>query len=165
MKKHVPTQEESEQSLNAHVVNKALDARRAYRRDVEQGDLSALLKDLKFVRFPVSVAFDLEPLKSGELAFPHQKTDSPSDGFVLYIHPGFKNKPQVHSLIIAYYLVVINYGEIVTNEHAEIFGSTLLGMNREEYYQKLCHLADSTVAKNDSVGCQSSGCHTEGCRN
>jgi hypothetical protein len=44
--------------------------------------------------------------------------------------------------LVFYHLVTVNYGEYASYNEAEEFGSAALGMNKEEYYQLLCHLTD-----------------------
>jgi hypothetical protein len=37
---------------------------------------------------------------------------------------------------------VINYGEIIADEHCLLYAATLLGLMESEYYDRLCALAD-----------------------
>ena len=49
-----------------------------------------------------------------------------------------ENVPQ----LVLYQLVLVNYGEFASPEDAETFGAAALGLDREEYYERLCELAD-----------------------
>ena len=135
-----------QQSLHDHIIDKANDARLAYGPYWDFERIQNMMKDSKFVRFPVQIVFDASPLEPGEFAFVHQKNDqSPSDGFILFIHPFFEQQDDVLPLLIAYHLVVVNYGDIADSEEAEIFGATLMNMDKEEYYQAICALADQVT--------------------
>jgi hypothetical protein len=42
---------------------------------------------------------------------------------------------------------VINYGDIVTDEHCLRYGATLLGLMVPEFYEAICRLADFVGAE------------------
>ena len=142
-KRHQPTVDEGMQSLRAHVVQTALAARAAHGPDIDLEATLRLLKDGRFVRYPVRVTYDADALGDDEFAWMRQDDEHPRDGFTLIIHPRFAERRRILPLLIAYHLVVVNYGEIVTHEEAELFGATLLGLDQEDYYQTLCLAADS----------------------
>ena len=145
--RHKPTEQEGRESLIAHAVEKALEARAAYGDGgvgLGMDSLEVLLNDRKFVRHPVRLAYDAAELESGEFAYPKPVSpDDPSEGFVMYIHPSFEDRHDVIPLLVAYHLVCVNYGEIAGREAAEACGAALCGMEIEPYYQTLCQLADS----------------------
>lgn len=143
MKKHKATVEEAENSLNEHVKNKALEARKNYLDELDKGIFENYLKDSNCVRFPVQIVYSIEGLQSGEFAYPQQNSEKASDGYTLFVHPKFEHRKDLLPLIVAYHMVVVNYGDIVTNEQAELYGATLLNMPADVYYQKLCEIADS----------------------
>ncbi len=145
--RHKPTEQEGRESLIAHAVEKAHEARDIY-GSVLQGltmeALETLLCDRKFVRHPVRLEFNAEALSSGEFAHPEPVSqDDPSAGYVMYLHPAFEGRDDVIPLMVAYQLVTINYGDIAGHEAAESFGAALCGMDIEPYYQTLCQLADA----------------------
>ena len=41
-----------------------------------------------------------------------------------------------------YQLVVVNYGDFASADDALTFGATALGLTDDEYYQKICELAE-----------------------
>ena len=137
-----PTIEDGRRSLSEHVQTKALEARAIYGPEVDWPALQRMLSDERYVRFPVTVVFDADTLEPGELAFVEQVGASPAEGYRLTVHPSFEHQPALLPLIVAYQLVVVNYGEIATHEEAELFGATLLGLDVEGYYQRLCLAAD-----------------------
>lgn len=142
MKRFEPTVEYGQESLRGHVLDKALEARAALGPEIGYAQILELLADGRFVRYPVSLVFDSAPLQSGEFGWAQPVGEHPSEGFRMVIHPAFQEQQQALPLLIAYHLVVINYGEIVTNEEAELYGAALNGLEVEDYYQRLCALAD-----------------------
>ena len=140
---HRPTAEEAQQSLRDHVVTKAIDARMARAGKIDRVTMMRMLEDRAVVRYPVGVRFDAEPLQPGEFACLESLGDHPRDGFCLYVHPMFENVDELIPLLVAYYIPSMNYGEVVSHVEAEMFGSTLLGIDVDEYYTILCSVADT----------------------
>ena len=140
------TAEDAKGALRDHVEEKALAARRRYGGTVDETVLRRMLEDRSVVRYPTRLQFDAGPLEPGEFAYAHPLGGKANDGFQLFVHPMLENEPEMLPLAVAYHLVRINYGEIVTHEEAELYGATLLGMDQEAYYQALCALADRIPA-------------------
>lgn len=143
------TERDGYEALQGHVVDKALAARKEHGPDIDWAAMRAILKDPNYVRFPVGVRFDDEALLNGEFAYAAALGNRPSDGFCLFVHPFFERREDVLPLLVAYHVPAINYLDIATHVEAELFGATLLGMRVEDYYQRLCDLADSMP---DGVG-------------
>ncbi len=132
-----------QESLHAHLIDKANEARLQYGPYWDFTRIQEMMKDPKCVRFPVEIRFDSNELQSGEFAYMKQRNESdPKQGFELYIHPHFEANDEALPLLIAYHIVVVNYGDIVDSHEAEIYGSTLMNMDQEEYYQAVCEYAD-----------------------
>ena len=55
-------------------------------------------------------------------------------------------------LAVAYMIPVINYGDIITDEHCLRYGATLLGMMEEEFYDAVCRMADYAGATSHPSG-------------
>ena len=148
--RHKPTEQEGRESLVAHAVEKACEARAAYGDSspgLSMAALEVLLADRKFVRHPVGLAYDATPLQPGEFAYPQPVSpEKPEEGFVMFSHPSFEGRDDVVPLLVAYHLVSVNYGDIAGNEAAEAFGAALCGMEVNYYYHTLCQLADSLAA-------------------
>jgi len=140
------TAKDAQVALRDHVEEKALAARKRYGGTVDENVMRRMLEDRSVVRYPTRLQFDAEPLEPGEFAHARPLGGKADDGFQLFVHPMLENDPEMLPLAVAYHVVTINYGEIATHEEAEVFGSTLLGLNQEEYYQRLCALADSIPA-------------------
>ena len=134
---------ESERNFKDHVRRHAAEARLRYGLYIDADVIVRMLSDPKIVRYATALDFDGGRLEPGEFAWAEQVGDDPSDGFRLHVHPCFSSQQEIWPLLIAYHIPSINYGEIVTPEHAELYGATLLGLDGETYYRALCELVDS----------------------
>lgn len=137
------TADDARVALRDHVRERARAARTRYGERIGLDEVLALLEDREFVRYPTDVAFDSSLLEPGEFAWAQQLGESPSSGFRIVVHESFRDRADVLPLLIAYHLVRVNYGDIATHEEAEHFGATLLGMDADVYYGRLCEFADS----------------------
>lgn len=138
----LPTAADGQRSLRDHVREKALEARAKFGGSIDRDAIFRLLDDRTAVRYPVGVRFDAGLLHSGEFAFLESLGQHPSDGFCLFIHPRFEHAAEVLPLLIAYYIPSVNYGDVATHVEAELYGATLLGLDVEDYYRRLCAAAD-----------------------
>jgi hypothetical protein len=102
-----------------------------------------ILDDREIVRYPVGVRFDALELEPGEFANLVALGEHPRQGFCLFVHPSIELRRDLWPLVLAYYVPPVNYGEIADAEECELFGAALLGMDIEEYYERLCSLSDS----------------------
>ena len=142
VKRHIPNADEAKVALSDHVIDRALLARERHGPDIDLPALEAILADRKVVRYPVELSYGADALEPGEFAFAEPLGEHPSAGFRIWIHPRFQGDPRV-PLLVAYHLVVVNYGDIATAEDAELFGATLHAMERDAYYAVLCEAADA----------------------
>ena len=146
MQRHKPTEEEGRQSLVGHASQKAWEARQVYGEGapgMSMNNLSVLLQDRKFIRYPVQISFDATLLQEGESAYPHPiEEDNPKAGFVMAVHPSLEGDDEAVAIVVAYQLIAVNYGDIAELEAAEHFGSILMGMEVDTYYQKMCTITD-----------------------
>ena len=136
-----PTAEEGHAALRQHVVQVAAAARERRGVPADRAAVEALLDDRAVVRFPTRLRFDAGPLELGEFAWARQLTGDPADGFDLVVHPALEDDPRL-PLAVAYHLPSINWLEVVTHVEAELFGATLLDLDVDDYYARLCALAD-----------------------
>lgn len=136
------SEEGGRQALLAHAAGVGAAIRERY-GSLDYTALERLLRDPDAVRFPVSIAYDAGPLEGEELAYPLAADDDPTNGFTMYVHPHYRNNPVETVAVVLYALVVVNYGEAASGEVGEIFGAAALGMERQEYYEHICRLADS----------------------
>jgi len=68
--------------------------------------------------------------------------DPGKHGRVLYLRPSLRERPDLVPLAVAYMIPVINFGEIISDEHCLLYGAALLGLTEEDYYREICALAD-----------------------
>ncbi|HWW03527.1 MAG TPA: hypothetical protein VNZ64_27740 [Candidatus Acidoferrum sp.] len=136
------TIDDARQSLNAHLAFKGAEVREKYGPQLGWDDLLRLLEDRTCVRYPCEVRFDGGPLLAGEFAHPVAKGQAPEDGFTICVHPVFENQLDRVPSLVLYQLVLVNYGEFASADDAETFGSTALGISKDDYYEALCELAD-----------------------
>ena len=136
------TVEDAKLSLNTHVASKGAELREKYGPVIGGRELSFILQDRTFVRYPCEIVFDAGPLLEGEFAHPVQKGANPEEGFVMHVHPYFASRPGSVPGLVLYQLVLVNYGDFASADDAETFGASALGISREEYYQQLCAMAD-----------------------
>ena len=149
------TAEDAKQSLTAHVAAKGSEIRAKYGPCIGWDELLRILEDRSACRYPCAVAFDAEPLRPGEVAYPVGKGERPEDGFTLCVHPRFAAQPGLAVYLVLYQLVQVNYGEFASPEDAETFGAAVLGLSNDAYYQTLCEMADQ-VGACEEAQCQ---CH------
>lgn len=141
----LPTAEEGRQSLRDHVVLKATQARMSRAGLIDSAAITGMLADRAVVRYPLGIRFDAEPLQPGEFACLEPLGAHPADGFCLFVHPMLKGADDILPMVVAYYIPSVNYGEVASHVEAELFGATLLGVDVEDYYRQLCHVADSVA--------------------
>ena len=136
------TADHAKQSLNAHVAAKGAEIFEKYGPHIGLKELRAILQDRACVRYPCELVFDSASLNPGEFAYPSPNGDKPEDGFTLYVHPLYMTQLADVPLLALYQLVTVNYGEFASAEDAETFASHALGLHPEEYYERVCALAD-----------------------
>lgn len=140
------TADDVRQSLSAHVTSKGAELHLKYGPHIGWTELKKVLRDRAFVRYPCELSFDSTPLLPGEFACPIQHGDLPEEGFTIAIHPQFALRLDLVPALVFYQLVALNYGDFASAEDAELFGSSALGMDREEYYQRICSCADELIS-------------------
>lgn len=136
------TAEDARQSLRDHVAAKGAEVRAKFGPRLGWAELSQLLKDRKFVRYPCTIAFDATPLQPDEFAYPEPLGTRPDDGYRICVHPRFEADLDVVPALVLYQLVAVNYGDFATAEDAEAFGAAALGLDRDAYYRMLCKIVD-----------------------
>ena len=136
------TADDVRQSLNAHVAEKGAALAAKYGPDLGWRELPRLLADREFVRYPCAIDFDATPLQAGEVAHPEPTGARPEDGFTIFVHPFFMTQLAQVPALVLYQLVLVNYGEFASPDDAEAFGAAALGLDKDEYYARLCALAD-----------------------
>lgn len=136
------TVEDAKQSLTAHAADKGCQVREKFGPDIGWNDLMALMEERSLVRYPCTVVFDTAGLHAGEMAHPEPLGENPEDGFKIFVHPILMTRLHDVPAVVLYQLVLVNYGEFASAADAEVFGANALGISVEEYYEKLCEIAD-----------------------
>ena len=136
------TAEDARESLRAHVAAKGAEVRDKYGPHIGWNELLRILDDRACVRYPCEIVFDAGPLLEGEFAHPVAKGQSPEQGFTIHVHPFFSLEPARVPYLVLYQMVLVNYGEFASPDDAETFGAAALGISRDEYYDRLCEMAD-----------------------
>jgi hypothetical protein len=140
---NAPTESDGKRALRDHAIERARLARHRHGPTFDSGSILRLLDDREFVRYPVGIRYDATGLQRGEFGHAEPLADHPRGGFCLFLHPALESLPELLPLAIAYHIPPVNYGDITEAEDCEAFGATLLGMDTDEYYSRLCALADS----------------------
>jgi hypothetical protein len=133
---------DARQSLQAYVIARGTEIREKYGAAIGWNELQRVLEDRTSVRYPCDVLFDAGPLAPGDCAQPIAKGEKPDEGFAIYVHPCFLAQISDVPAVVLYQLVFVNYGSYASADDAEAFGAAALGLTRDEYYRKLCDLAD-----------------------
>ena len=136
------TVEDARQSLSSHVAEKGLQAREKYGPHIGWKELRQIMDDRTLVRYPCEILFETGALLEGEFAHPVPNSDDLQDGFKIYVHPLFMTQLEQVPFLVLYQLVLVNYGEFACADDAETFAASALGLDKEQYYQTVCGLAD-----------------------
>jgi hypothetical protein len=136
-----------EDSLREHIAAQAVVAHRKH-GPITFAGLDALLTDPECLRHPARLVFEFGEMAGHQFAEPDvDERNREQDGRVLYLRPLLRDRPDLALLAVAYMIPVINYGDIITDEHCLRYGATLLGMMEEEFYAAICRMADFAGAE------------------
>ncbi len=131
-----------QQSLSEHLVAQASLAASKY-APLNRERVEAFLQDPECVRYPVRLAFEFGDMAMHQFAQPDiDWRNRDKNGRLLYLRPTLHDRPDLVPLAVAYMVPVINYGEIITDEHCLLYGAALLGLTPQNYYAQICSLAD-----------------------
>lgn len=150
------TLDDVKSAVGDHAEERAHAIRAKYGPDIDYATLLNILEDRECVRYPVRIEFDSSRFEPGMFAtaelVPEEISEEEAewrdgyeeacDEYVIVVHEAFKERLDVLPALILYHLVVPNYGDLATAADAEVFGSTVLGMDREAYYSQLCDCVD-----------------------
>lgn len=129
-------------SLRGHLVAQAVVAHQTY-GPLTFGKLEGLLHDPRCVRYPTRLVFEFGEMARHQFAQPEVDWRNPEqEGRVLCLRPMLRERPELVVLAVAYMIPLINYGDIISDEHCLRYGATLLGRMEGEYYRQMCELAD-----------------------
>lgn len=129
-------------ALRDHLVARAQAGRGRHGPFPGLASLEALLADRDCVRFPTRVVFDDAAVPPGLFAVVERDAGDET-AFRVVVAASLVADAADVPLMVAYHLPSVNYGRMPTADDAEVFGATLLGMDQEDYYHRLCALADA----------------------
>jgi hypothetical protein len=140
-------EELGQQSLREHLLAQAGVAHRKY-APLSPEHLDRLLVDPDCLRHPTRLVFEFGEMALHQFAQPDLDWRDPTqNGRVLYLRPALRSRPELILLAVAYMIPVLNYGEVVTDDHCLLYGATLLGLSEDEFYRRICSLADEVGAE------------------
>jgi hypothetical protein len=147
-----------QQSLREHILAQAIVAHQKH-GPLTAAKLDALLHDPDCLRHPVRLVFEFGEMAMHQFAQPDiDWRNTEQDGRVLYVRPLLRDRPDLLSLAVAYMIPLINYGDIISDDHCLRYGATLLGLMENEYYQQMCALAEFLGAETRLAGATHSAC-------
>ena len=136
-----------EDSLREHIAAQAVVAHHKY-APLDLAALDRLLADRDCLRYPTRLVFEFGEMAGHQFADPAPDLRNPEqNGRVIYLRPLLRDRPDLVLLAVAYVIPVINYGDIVRDEHCIRYGATLLGMLESEFYDAICRMADYVGAE------------------
>lgn len=130
-------------SLREHILAQAVVAHHRH-APLNPDKVAALLRDPVCVRYRARILFELGDMATHQFVHPGPRPGN--DDMVLFVHPALADHPECLPAAVAYAIPQINYGDPVTDDHCLLYGAALLGMTVEEYYARLCAIADTVGA-------------------
>jgi len=130
-------------AVSRHVIEKAKEIRARYGPLIDYPVLLQILADRRCVRYPVEIRFATDGIEPGLFAKTEPVSENPEDGYVISLHRRFEHRPDVLPALILYQSVLVNYGDLATAVDAELFGSGILGLDRDSYYARILALTDA----------------------
>ena len=129
-------------AVSRHAIEKADDIRERYGPVIDYPVVLQILEDRKCVRYPVELRFVSDGIEPGLFAKTEPVSENLDDGYIMSLHQDFQDRPDILPPLIFYQLVLVNYDDLATADDAELFGSGVLGMDRDDYYKQIVNLTD-----------------------
>lgn len=133
-------------AVSKHVIEKANEIRSRYGPVIDYPVVLRILEDRRCIRYPVEIQFVSDGIDPGLFAKTEPISENPDDGYVISLHHLFEYQSEVLPALILYQSVLVNYGDLATAEDAELFGSGILGLDRDTYYAQIVALTDALWA-------------------
>jgi hypothetical protein len=130
-------------ALSGHARFAALRARHALGEGLHPANLHRFLADPKCLRYPTELVFSREGLDAHQFAEPFYVGRGQEQRCCLHVDPRLQENREALCLVAAYMAAAINYGQAATPETALLQGSLLFGLLPEEFYARICRVADS----------------------
>lgn len=129
-----------------HAIDKAKEIRARYGPVIDYPTVLRILEDRRCIRYPLKVQFVTEGIEPGMFGKTEPVSEDLDEGYVVSLHQAFEDRPDVLPALILYQSVLANYGDLATADDAEIFGSSVLDMEREAFYAQIVDLTDTLWA-------------------
>ncbi len=129
-----------------HAIDKAKEIRARYGPVIDYPTVLRILEDRRCIRYPLKVQFVTEGIEPGMFGKTEPVSEDLDEGYVVSLHQAFEDRPEVLPALILYQSVLANYGDLATADDAEIFGSSVLDMEREAFYAQIVDLTDTLWA-------------------
>jgi hypothetical protein len=110
------------------------------------GNLDAYLSDTVVLRHPTRLVLEYGEMGMHQFAQPGPDPRKPG-GIVLYLRPSLGSRPDMVAVAVSYMIPVINYGDIIEDRHCVEYGSVVTGLEVNEYFTKICEIADFVGAE------------------
>lgn len=147
-----------QQSLVNHLVAQAVVAHVKY-GELTMESIERLLQDPECTRYPTRIVFEFGEMAMHQFGQVEPDWREPEkDGRVIYLRPALRERPDYVAIAVAYLLPTVNYGEVVGDEHCLRYGAALFGELEDEFYRKVCAMADWVGADTRFPGGEACGC-------
>lgn len=130
-------------AVSQHATAKADEIRGRYGPDIDYPTVLRMLADRRCIRYPVEIRFVAHGIEPGMFGKTELASKDPADGYVISLHHSFEGRHDLLPALILYQSVLVNYGDLATAVDAELFGSGVLGMDRDAYYERIVALTNS----------------------
>lgn len=129
-------------AITKHAIEKANEIRTRYGPVIDYPSILHILDDRRCIRYPTKIQFVNDGIEEGLFAKTEPLSDNPDDGYIISLHHIFEDQVDILPALILYQSVLVNYGDLATAIDAEFFGSTVLGIERDSYYNQIVSLTD-----------------------
>ncbi len=129
-------------ALESHAVRAARRAREKLAGPLGAGNFDIFLQAEECLRYPTVLQFDGTGLDHHQFAEPELITTDDRKTCILHVREHYERESEMHRYIVAYMACSINYGTAATPHMCELYGSTLLDMPIDAFYDAVCRVAD-----------------------
>ncbi|MES9899656.1 MAG: hypothetical protein ABW148_11610 [Sedimenticola sp.] len=133
-------------AVSKHVIEKASQIRSLYGPVIDYPTVLRILEDRRCIRYPVRIEFVSDGIEPGLFAKTEAVSEAPDDGYVISLHSYFEDRTDLLPALILYQSVLVNYGDLATAVDAELFGSGILDIERDAYYEQIVALTDALLS-------------------
>lgn len=137
MKRPLPPDEEIEDALLNHLVDRALEARREHGPRIDRAALERVLADRKLVRFPIEIEVSAEGLGPGEAVRAEPLEASPRGPWRVRVHPRAAEREEDFVWLVASRVPQICYGQRARGRPGALYAAALTGAETDDVAARL----------------------------